>query len=296
VIRRLSRVSSTAALSAIALLWGSVAASPAACVLAQTPPAKETKKDAKQEKKITKPIVTIETTKGKITLELFPEDAPINVVNFITLIKKGFYDGLTFHRIEDFVAQGGDPLGNGSGGPGYTIKNERNRRLIHTVGAVGMANSGRDTAGSQFYILKKPAPGLDNGDYTLIGRVTAGQDVVEKLIVGDKMTRLSVMEPEGFKIGPSRAAEPEFTVPPILPEGAYQKGFKPVVRVKVQIARSGAAKAELKKKSGNAEVDAAVLAALSAWKWTPALKNGDPIDSTQEFDYDIATGSRSYGK
>lgn len=247
-------------------------------------------------KKITKPVVTMDTTKGKIVLELYPDEAPMTVSNFITLIKRGFYDGLTFHRVEEFVVQGGDPQGDGKGGPGYSIKNERNRRLNHLPGAVGMANSGRDTAGSQFYILKKAVPQLDTGEYTLFARVTQGQDVVDKMQVGDKMTKVTVVEPEGFKIGPSRAAEPEFTVPPIMPEGARDKPFKPVVRVKVQISRSGDARVELKRKSGNTEIDSAVVTALQAWKWTPALKNGDPIDSVQEFDYDILTGSRSYDK
>ena len=97
----------------------------------------------------------METTKGTILLELYPDEAPIAVQNFIDLIRKRFYDGLTFHRIEDFVAQGGDPKGDGTGGPGYTIKSEVNSRLQHARGALGMANSGRDTAGSQFYIVKK---------------------------------------------------------------------------------------------------------------------------------------------
>jgi peptidyl-prolyl cis-trans isomerase B (cyclophilin B) len=169
---------------------------------AQNKPA-AAKPDPKKEKKITKPVVTMETSKGKIVLELYPEEAPMTVANFITLIKRGFYDGLTFHRIEEFVVQGGDPQGDGKGGPGYTIKNEDNKMLKHNRGAVAMANAGPDTAGSQFYIvLSKPAPHLDQKDergismYTIFGQVIAGQEVAEKLAVGDKMTRVTIVEPK----------------------------------------------------------------------------------------------------
>jgi len=144
--------------------------------------------------KMPHPIVTLVTTKGTILIKLFPEEAPNTCDNFIKLINKKFYDGLTFHRVEPgFVIQGGDPKGNGQGGPGYSIKNEPNHLLKHNRGAVAMANAGRDTAGSQFYIvITHPAPHLDNGDYTIFGQVVAGQDVAEKIQVGDKMTKVTV--------------------------------------------------------------------------------------------------------
>lgn len=149
------------------------------------------------------PIVTIVTDKGTIKMRLYPEEAPKTVANFVKLARSGFYNGTTFHRVEPaFVVQGGDPLSKrlpvgdpriGSGGPGYSIKNEPNKKLRHNVGAVAMANAGRDTAGSQFYIvIGKPAPHLDSGDYTIFGQVISGQNVAEKITVGDKMRRVSV--------------------------------------------------------------------------------------------------------
>ncbi len=140
------------------------------------------------------PIVTMQTTKGTILIKLFPEEAPQTCANFMKLINKKFYDGLKFHRVDPgFVVQGGDPKGDGTGGPGYKIKNEANKLLKHNRGAVAMANAGRDTAGSQFYfVITKPAPHLDNGDYTIFGQVISGQDVAERIAIGDKMTKVTV--------------------------------------------------------------------------------------------------------
>jgi peptidyl-prolyl cis-trans isomerase B (cyclophilin B) len=142
----------------------------------------------------THPIATIVTVKGTIKVKLYPEEAPNTVANFISLARKGFYNGLTFHRVEPgFVIQGGDPKGNGSGGPGYAIKNEPNKLLKHNRGAVAMANAGRDTAGSQFYIvIEKPAPHLDSGDYTIFGQVISGQEAAEKIQVGDRITKVTI--------------------------------------------------------------------------------------------------------
>jgi peptidyl-prolyl cis-trans isomerase B (cyclophilin B) len=125
------------------------------------------------------------------------------VANFIKLSTKKFYDGLTFHRVEPgFVVQGGDPNGNGTGGPGYAIKNEDNKILKHNRGAVAMANSGPDTAGSQFYIvIEKPAPHLDAKDergiskYTIFGQVISGQKVAEQIVVGDKIKKVTIVQP-----------------------------------------------------------------------------------------------------
>jgi peptidyl-prolyl cis-trans isomerase B (cyclophilin B) len=158
---------------------------------------------AGQKRKMTNPIVTIVTTKGTIKLKLYPEEAPKTVANFIKLIDKGFYNGLTFHRVEpNFVIQGGDPQGNGQGGPGWQIPNEDNKKLKHNRGALAMANAGPDTAGSQFYIvIGKPAPFLDAKDerniskYTVFGQVIAGQAIAEKIAVGDKMTKVTVQKP-----------------------------------------------------------------------------------------------------
>lgn len=134
------------------------------------------------------PIVTIEMENGKkITAELFPEIAPNTVNNFISLIKKGFYDGLTFHRvIYGFMLQGGCPDGTGMGGPGYSIKGEFSsngfkNELRHTEGVLSMARSMMpNSAGSQFFIMHKAAPHLD-GEYAAFGKVTDGMDVVNEI-------------------------------------------------------------------------------------------------------------------
>jgi len=129
---------------------------------------------------------------GEIRLEFFPEDAPKTVENFVTLTKKGFYNGLNFHRVvPDFVVQGGCPKGNGTGGPGYTIKAEFNSRKFER-GMLGMARkSDPDSAGSQFYIMLGPASHL-NGQYTAFGRVVSGMEVVDTIKVGDRVKSIKV--------------------------------------------------------------------------------------------------------
>ena len=128
-------------------------------------------------------VAIIETEKGTIELELFEKDAPNTVANFEKLINEGFYDGLTFHRvIPDFVIQGGCPNGNGTGGPGYTIKCEtEGNPNKHGTGALSMAHAGKDTGGSQFFITHSPQPHLD-GVHTVFGHVIGdGMDVVNKI-------------------------------------------------------------------------------------------------------------------
>ena len=140
-------------------------------------------------------VITMEKG-GEIRIELYPEDAPKTVESFITLSKKGFYDGLKFHRIvPGFVAQGGDPKGDGTGGPGYTLKAEFNKRK-HVRGTLAMARSqDPDSAGSQFYICFAPAPHLDN-NYTVFGQVTSGMEVVDRIQQGDKMRSVRIEEPK----------------------------------------------------------------------------------------------------
>ncbi len=134
----------------------------------------------------------IETNKGTIVFKFFPEVAPKTVENFVALANKKFYDGLTWHRVEPgFVIQGGDPNGNGTGGPGYTIKAEFNDKP-HLKGTVAMARAqDPDSAGSQFYICLAPAPFLDH-KYTVFGQVTEGMGVVEAIRVGDRMLHVDV--------------------------------------------------------------------------------------------------------
>src|SRR3712207_3122881 len=121
------------------------------------------------------------TTEGQIEIELFDEDAPKTVQNFKKLAGDGFYDGVIFHRvIKDFMIQGGDPTGTGTGGPGYTFEDEFNQHKI-VRGALAMANAGPNTNGSQFFIVTTPeAPWLD-GKHTVCGRITEGMDVVDKI-------------------------------------------------------------------------------------------------------------------
>lgn len=131
---------------------------------------------------------------GEIRIEFHPEDAPKTVENFSTLARKGFYDGLTFHRVvPGFVVQGGDPKGNGTGGPGYTVKAEFNKRK-HVRGTVAMARSQHpDSAGSQFYVTFGPQPNLD-GNYTVFGQVVSGMELVDKIQVGDKMKSVKILD------------------------------------------------------------------------------------------------------
>jgi peptidyl-prolyl cis-trans isomerase B (cyclophilin B) len=136
-------------------------------------------------------VITMEKG-GAIEIELYPDVAPKTVENFITLAKKGFYDGLTFHRVvPGFVVQGGDPNGDGTGGPGYTIKAEFNSKP-HVRGTVAMARSSDpDSAGSQFYICLADAPQL-NGQYTVFGKVLKGMEVVDQIRIGDRMKSVRI--------------------------------------------------------------------------------------------------------
>ncbi len=138
-------------------------------------------------------VITMEKG-GEIKIDFYPADAPKTVENFVTLAKKGFYDGLTFHRVEPgFVVQGGDPKGTGMGGPGYTIKAEFNKQK-HVRGTVAMARSQNpDSAGSQFYVCLAAAPFLD-GNYTVFGIVTSGMETVDKIQRGDKMKSVKIVE------------------------------------------------------------------------------------------------------
>jgi len=134
----------------------------------------------------------METSKGTINLELFDTDAPGTVKNFTDLAKKGFYDGLSFHRvIENFMIQGGCPDGTGRGGPGYKIKCEINSQK-HTPGTLSMAHAGKDTGGSQFFITHTATPHLD-GVHTVFGR-TEDMNVVNAIATGDTMTTLTIQE------------------------------------------------------------------------------------------------------
>jgi peptidyl-prolyl cis-trans isomerase B (cyclophilin B) len=136
--------------------------------------------------------VRIATDKGDMVFTFFPGDAPVHTTAFMKLADAGFYDGLTFHRVEPgFVIQGGDPDGNGTGGPGYHLKAEFNKRP-HLRGTVAMARSGHpDSAGSQFYICLDDARFLD-GNYTVFGELTEGHETLDAIRVGDVMSKVTV--------------------------------------------------------------------------------------------------------
>lgn len=139
------------------------------------------------------PQAFIDTRKGTIQIELAVLDAPLTVHNFITLARKGYFNGLRLHRVvPDFVVQDGDPRGDGTGGPGYTLRDELNE-LPYLRGTVGMALSGRDTGGSQFFITHSPQPHLD-AQYTAFGRVVEGMEVVDRLQQGDVIDRVRVWD------------------------------------------------------------------------------------------------------
>ncbi len=138
-------------------------------------------------------ITLIQTERGEIRVELFAGEAPKTVANFVNLAQRGYYDGLTFHRvIEDFMVQGGDPTGSGSGGPGYQFEDECCSERTHDgPGVLSMANAGPGTNGSQFFITHVATPWLD-GKHTVFGRVVSEQKVIDAIRSGDKMASVSI--------------------------------------------------------------------------------------------------------
>jgi peptidyl-prolyl cis-trans isomerase B (cyclophilin B) len=137
----------------------------------------------------------IVTNRGTIELELYPQHAPKTVNNFVFLAREGFYNGLIFHRvISDFMIQGGDPTGTGTGGPGYKFEDElKGNPLTHGKGVISMANAGPNTNGSQFFITHLSQPHL-NGRHTVFGKVVKGQDVIDAIQQADKMEMVEIKE------------------------------------------------------------------------------------------------------
>jgi peptidyl-prolyl cis-trans isomerase B (cyclophilin B) len=138
-------------------------------------------------------LAVLSTSRGDIHLRLFPDEAPLTVLNFVNLARRGFYDGVTFHRvIPEFMIQTGDPTGTGRGGPGYEFKNECSRKYTHDgPGVLSMANAGPNTNGSQFFITHVATDWLD-GKHTVFGRVTEGQDVVDAVKQGDTIRTIRI--------------------------------------------------------------------------------------------------------
>lgn len=163
--------------------------------------AKPQSAEARPADKIEDITIKMSTTKGDITLKLFASKTPMTVASFLNLVKQGFYDGLSFHRvIGDFMIQGGDPTGTGRGGPGYRFDDEFHAELRHNkAGILSMANAGPATNGSQFFITHGPTPHLD-GRHSVFGEVTNGIDVVNRIQVGDKIKKIEITQgnPEGL--------------------------------------------------------------------------------------------------
>jgi peptidyl-prolyl cis-trans isomerase B (cyclophilin B) len=139
--------------------------------------------------------ISISTNRGSIQLELYPQHAPQTVNNFLFLASQGFYDGLKFHRvIANFMIQGGDPTGSGSGGPGYRFADECDGNpLKHERCVISMANAGPNTNGSQFFITHLATPHLD-GKHTVFGKVTSGKDIVDAIQQGDRMVSIRIAD------------------------------------------------------------------------------------------------------
>ncbi|WCE02913.1 peptidylprolyl isomerase [Pseudoxanthomonas sp. JBR18] len=135
---------------------------------------------------------TFNTSRGPIQVELYPDKAPLTVANFVNLAKRGFYDGLNFHRvIPDFMIQGGCPEGSGRGGPGYRFEDETTNGVAHERGVLSMANAGPNTNGSQFFITHVATPWLD-GKHTVFGKVVSGLEVVDAVKQGDTIDSLVI--------------------------------------------------------------------------------------------------------
>ena len=162
------------------------------------------------------PIVKLQTSAGDITIELFVNEAPNTVANFVELVNKGFYNGLTFHRVmQGFMAQGGDPNGNGTGGPGYCIPCEVDNpnARVHFRGSLSMAHAGKDTGGSQFFITFVPTKWLD-GKHTVFGRVVSGLDVLAK-ITRDPNPKIQGLEPTKIIKAEVTYMPPQLKLPPV---------------------------------------------------------------------------------
>ena len=149
----------------------------------------------------------VETAKGAFTIELLPSEAPLNVDNFVELARRGFFNNVAFHRVvPNFVVQGGDPRGDGNGGPGYQIRCEINA-VPYDRGAVGMALSGKDTGGSQWFVTHSPQPHLDGG-YTVFGGVVEGMDVIDRIARGDRINAVTITEGKQPAVGGRRPTGP----------------------------------------------------------------------------------------
>jgi peptidyl-prolyl cis-trans isomerase B (cyclophilin B) len=157
--------------------------------------AEEPKEKPEQPQTVSDIRIILKTSKGDIKGTLFASKVPLTCANFLNLATRGYYDGITFHRvIPDFMIQGGDPTGTGRGGPGYKFEDEIDRSLKHDApGMFSMANAGPSTNGSQFFVTHVPTPWLD-GKHAIFGKVTEGQDIVNAIQAGDKITKIEILD------------------------------------------------------------------------------------------------------
>ncbi|ULQ58609.1 peptidylprolyl isomerase [Brucepastera parasyntrophica] len=220
---------------------------------------------------------TIDTNKGKIVLELYYKKTPLTVANFVGLSEgtldaaggKPFYDGLTFHRvIENFMIQGGDPRGNGTGGPGYKFPDEFDSSLKHDgPGVLSMANSGPGTNGSQFFITHVATPWLD-GKHTVFGRVVSGQDVVDKIQQGDKINSITI-ERKGPEAKAFTAAQADFD--------KYLAGSGSRERARLENERKGTIDFIMEKWPKAVRADSGVYYVITKQGSGPALRPGQTL-------------------
>ncbi|MEZ5300788.1 MAG: peptidylprolyl isomerase [Verrucomicrobiales bacterium] len=186
-------VKSAAKFGSILLLAGAAFLSSALAAEDKKDESAEPKKE--ETKKVTDIKIVIKTDKGDIKATIYASKVPMTAANFLNLAKRGYYDGITFHRvIPDFMIQGGDPTGTGRGGPGYKFQDEIDHSLKHDApGVFSMANSGPNTNGSQFFITHVKTPWLD-GKHAVFGRVDEGQDVVNAIAGGDKIKSIEIAD------------------------------------------------------------------------------------------------------
>ncbi|MBI3723373.1 peptidylprolyl isomerase [bacterium] len=183
-------------------------------------------KEREADEKRDNPRVLLETEQGSIALELFEDTAPNTVANFVSLVEKGFYDGIIFHRvIPSFMAQGGDPDATGGGGPGYTIKDEAGERNVrlHWRGTLSMAKTAQpDTGGSQFFICYKPCEHL-NHKHAVFGRVIEGQEAADRLEMGDAIKKATVIRKRNHPYVPETVGGKPWSSPPKAPDKKDEK-------------------------------------------------------------------------
>jgi len=236
------------------------------------------------------------TPKGNIWVTLFPDQAPVTVANFVNLARRGYYDGLTFHRvIPNFMIQGGDPTGTGREGPGYRFEDEFSPLLRHeAAGVLSMANSGPNTNGSQFFITHKDTPWLDDR-HSVFGRVVEGQDVVDAISKGDVMTAVviegdasGVFEQAKHKLATwNNTLDKKYPARPSALDEAQATAIKeqaPAMRAKAATLR-----AELKEAAARRQAAAAEARASFQKMYQEAQEKGTTAESGLKY-YDTAVG------